>query len=64
MMHLTESQIILKRAKDSLETYREIEREARAKLNQAVEDTKRAKEKYEHLFLEEEKREFKRLSGK
>ena len=56
----TESQTVLRRAKEALAYYREKENQAIINLASAREDTRNAREKYEKLFLEEEKREAER----
>lgn len=53
----TEHQTRLRRAKESLAACREREAEARKALNDATEDTKRAKDKHDELFIAEENRE-------
>ncbi len=57
MIHETETQTRLRRAKESLAAYKNAEDEARKILAGAMESTKRAREKYEELFLAEDKRE-------
>jgi hypothetical protein len=59
-MNETENQIRLRRAKEALANWREVEAEARRALTEAMESTKRAKEKYEELFANEEKAEVER----
>ena len=59
-MNETENQTRLRRAKDALELARLNEAEARAAVLDAVETTRRMKEKYEALFLAEEEAEAKR----
>lgn len=59
-MKPTDNQIRLKRAKDALGIYRDAEIEARKRLADAVESTRRAKEKYEELFAAEERAEVER----
>lgn len=61
MNHETEDQMRLRRAKEADAACREAEDTARKALAAAVESTKRAKEKYEELFLAAEKREVARL---
>ena len=56
----TETQTRLRRAKESLASYQSSEIEARKALAAAVESTKRAREKYEELFLAEEELEYAR----
>lgn len=56
-MNETENQTRLRRAKESLTTARDTEAIARKALNDATEGTKRAKERYEELFMAEEKAE-------
>lgn len=63
MIHETEDQTRLRRAKEALAQYRQREDEARKALAAAVESTKRAKEKYEEMYLAEEKREVERLKA-
>lgn len=53
----TENQIRLRRAKDALASYRAAETEARRALTSAIESTKRAKERFEELFLKEQQAE-------
>lgn len=60
MMNETENQIRLRRAKEILATNRAMENEARKALADAIESSKRAKERYEELFAAEEKAEFAR----
>lgn len=50
----TENQTRLRRAKESIVFFQANEVEARKALANAVEATKRAKEKYEELFIAEE----------
>lgn len=57
----TEDQTRLRRAKEALAAYKLSEEEARKALAAAVEATKRAREKYEELFLAVENREAARL---
>jgi len=57
VMNETETQIRLRRAKEALENSRAAETAARKALAEAVESTKRAKEKYEALFLANEAEE-------
>lgn len=57
MINETENQIRLRRAKESVAAYQAAENEARKALASAVEFTKRAREKYEELFLAEQNRE-------
>ena len=59
-MNETELQTRLRRAKESLATARDNEATARKAYNDAMESTKRAKEKYEELFTAEEQAEMKR----
>ena len=47
----TESQAVLRRAKEALAYYREKENQAIINLASAREDTRNAREKYEKLFL-------------
>jgi hypothetical protein len=56
----TETQTILRRAKDAVAHCREREEQAIKALASAREDTRKAREKYERLFLEEERREAER----
>jgi len=60
-MNETENQVRLRRSKEALLCYRYTEDEARKNLAIAVELTKRAREKYEELFMAEEKAEQQRL---
>lgn len=60
-MNETENQTRLRRAKEALEQCRTREKELRVDLAAAVESTKRAKSRYEELFLEEERLETDRL---
>ena len=63
-MNETENQTRLRRAKESLAAYRDAENEARKALTEAMESTKRAKEKYEELFMAEEQSErSRRIAG-
>ncbi|MFO0449040.1 MAG: hypothetical protein ACK52I_10345 [Pseudomonadota bacterium] len=57
MFHETEGQMKLKRAKEYLEYARQKATEARLALAIAEADAKRAKEKYEEAFAQEERRE-------
>ena len=50
MINETENQIYLRRSKEALASTREAESNARRALAQAVEQTQKAKEKYERLF--------------
>ncbi len=59
-MNETENQIRLRRAKEALSCARQAEATARKDLNNAVELTRQSKERYEALFLEEEKAEVNR----
>lgn len=56
-MNETENQTRLRRAKESLATSREVEAAARKALADAVESTRKAKERYEELFAKEEQAE-------
>jgi hypothetical protein len=56
----TESQTILRRAKEALNYCREKEKQAIEALASAREDVRKAREKYEQLFLAEEMREVER----
>ena len=56
----TESQTVLRRAKDAIAYYREREEQAIKALASAKEDVRKAREKYEQLFLAEERREAER----
>lgn len=58
MPHETENQLRLRRAKEALAGYREAESQARKALNQAIEATKRMKERYEELFQQEERTQY------
>jgi hypothetical protein len=53
----TENQTRLRRAKEALASCQSSENDARKALALAVESTKRAREKYETLFLAEEQAE-------
>lgn len=53
----TENQTRLRRAKEALANYQAAETEARKALANAIESTRRARAKYEELFLLEEARE-------
>lgn len=53
----TESQTRLRRAKESVLALQAAEAEARKALAYAIESTKRAREKYEELFIKEENAE-------
>jgi hypothetical protein len=57
MNNETEDQTRLRRAKEAMASCQSAENEARKSLALAVESTKRSREKYEELFLAEEKRE-------
>ncbi len=54
MQNETETQSLLRNAKQALEAFREREREARKNLASAVEQTRKAKEKVEALFAKNE----------
>jgi len=56
----TENQVRLRRAKQALEDATLNEAEARQSLNDAINSKKKAKERYEELFLKEEEEERKR----
>lgn len=56
----TEIQIRMRRAKESIEHCQQAEIEARKALASAIESTKRAREKYQELFMAEEGREYAR----
>lgn len=56
----TEDQTRLRRAREALIAYQWSETEARKILAAAVDSTKRAREKYEELFIAAENREVKR----
>ena len=60
MTHETEAQIRLRRAKDAVAIYQDAEASARQAHFQATEATKRARERYEELFLAEQQAEVKR----
>jgi len=60
MTHETENQIRLRRAKEILATNRMMENQARKALAEAIEASKLAKERYEELFVAEDKAEFAR----
>lgn len=53
----TDIQIRLRRAKEALASYQDKENQARKVLADAVASTKLAKEKYEQLFMAEERAE-------
>lgn len=53
-MNETKTQYLLRNAEKALQAYREQENEARKALAAAVESTRKAKEKYETLFLQEQ----------
>jgi hypothetical protein len=57
MINETENQIRLRRAKESLATCQVAETEARKALARAIEGTKRARERYDELFIAEENQE-------
>lgn len=57
-IHETEDQTRLRRAKEAIATFQAREIEARKALLDAVEATKRARERYEELFLAAEQREY------
>ena len=57
MINETEHQTRLRMAKQSIVACQDAEAEARKVLASATESTKRAREKYEELFMAEEKRE-------
>ena len=57
MIHETEDQIRLRRAKEALQACQMQENQARKALADAVSTTKRARERHEELFLAEEKQE-------
>ncbi len=50
MRKMTKTQFLLKNAKEALEAYRNQENELRKALADAIETTRKAKEKYEDLF--------------
>ena len=54
MTNETETQTRLRRAKESVAAYQSAENEARKALADAIESTRRAREKYEALFVAEE----------
>lgn len=60
MQNETASQTVLRRAKEALAAFVEQENTARKALAAAAESTRNAREKYEQLFMEEEKREMER----
>ena len=60
MYNETENQTRLRRAHEALMSARSNENEARFALASATEATRRAKEKYDALFIEEERQEFER----
>jgi len=53
-MNETENQSRLRQVKESLAAYRSAESQARKALADAVESTKRCKERYEELFIAED----------
>ena len=57
MLHETENQTRLRRAKAAVESCQDAEAEARRVLASAIESTRRAREKYSALFLAEENSE-------
>ena len=60
IMKETENQVRLRRAKQNLEAATLNESEARQSLNNAITSKKKAKERFEELFLKEEEEERKR----
>lgn len=61
MMHETEGQTIARRAREALTACQQKENELRRQLAEAVASTRKARETFERVFLEEEKREAARL---
>jgi hypothetical protein len=59
-MSETHNQTILRRAKAAILIYQDAEIEARKRLASVEENTKRARAKYEELFMQEEKSELAR----
>lgn len=57
MTQETELQVRLRRAKDALAACRETEAELRRKLTEAIDSTKRAKDRYDELFIAEDQAE-------
>jgi len=53
-MNETKTQTLLRNAKQALELYRQQENEARKALAMAADATRKAKEKYEALFMKEQ----------
>jgi len=53
-MNETKTQTLLRNAKQALESYRQQENEALKALAMAADSTRKAKEKYEALFLKEQ----------
>ena len=64
MIHETELQTRLRRAKEALAYARDEESQARDLLRSAEESRRRAKEKYDALFLGEEQAEVQRRNGR
>lgn len=62
-MKETQTQALLRNAKQALEAYREKENEARKALASASESVRRAKEKYESLFLKEQEEAVKAMKA-
>lgn len=63
MLNQTESQIILRRAKEAMEDAKRLEQDAIKELARARKAWIDAKEKYDNLFMEEEMREFRRIKS-
>lgn len=61
MLTETEGQTILRRAKEAMQAANQKASDARRALADAEASAKRAKEKYEDLFMQEERREAARL---
>lgn len=61
MLNETEGQTILRRAKEAMQAANQKASDARRALADAEASAKRAKEKYEDLFMQEERREAARL---
>lgn len=61
MIHETEDQTRLRRAKESISACQDRENECRRALAAAAESTKRARERFEEIYLAAEKHEVTRL---
>lgn len=62
-MKETQTQALLRNAKQALEAYRQQENEARKALASASESVRKAKEKYEALFLKEQEEAVKAMKA-